>query len=192
MTMAEYRALPEGPPYYEYEKGKLILMPSPTSIHQDVILELAHRVKHFAREHHLGQVFVSVDVYLPDEEHGYIPDLSFVSTAHSSIHSSDDLKLHGAPDLVVEVLSTDPERDRVEKFRVYYNNGVRWYWIVDPERLTIEEYHAAPEGYVRTASIMSGEEFKPGLFEGLVINLATLVAPPAVAPTPGETSQQPK
>jgi Uma2 family endonuclease len=37
MTLEEFRALPEGPPYYEYEQGELILVASPTPEHQDVI-----------------------------------------------------------------------------------------------------------------------------------------------------------
>ena len=37
MTLEEFRAMPEGPPYYEYEEGELILVASPTPEHQDVV-----------------------------------------------------------------------------------------------------------------------------------------------------------
>jgi Uma2 family endonuclease len=37
MTLEECQALPEGPPYYEYEEGDLILVASPTPDHQDII-----------------------------------------------------------------------------------------------------------------------------------------------------------
>jgi Uma2 family endonuclease len=191
MTMREFQDLPEGPPYFELEGGRLMMMASPTSRHQDVVLELAHFMKSYVRERRGGQVFMEVDVYLPDHDHGYIPDISFVSAGRLNLHHADDQKIHGAPDLVVEVLSGQPERDRVEKFRAYYDNGVAWYWIVDPEGLTIEEYHATPDGYLRSASVMAGEAFKPKLFEGLVINLAQLIqpsAPPASpTPTPAQT-----
>jgi hypothetical protein len=47
--------------------------------------------------------------------------------------------------------------------------------------LTVEEYRVSPAGYVRTASILAGEEFRPKLFEGLVINLSELLPlPPAM------------
>ena len=36
-TQAEYRRLPEGPPYYELEDGELIEMPRPRRIHQAII-----------------------------------------------------------------------------------------------------------------------------------------------------------
>jgi Uma2 family endonuclease len=92
-----------------------------------------------------------------------------------------DRKIHGSPDLAVEVTSSAPARDRVHKFRVYYGNGVPWYWIIDSNTLAIEEYHATPQGYLRTASIAAGEEFQPHLFPGLSMNLAALldVEPPA-------------
>jgi hypothetical protein len=37
MTLEDSRALPEGPPYYGYEEGELILVASPTPEHQDII-----------------------------------------------------------------------------------------------------------------------------------------------------------
>jgi len=52
---------------------------------------------------------------------------------------------------------------------------VPWYWIVDSETLSIEEYQATAAGYLRTASIGAGEEFRPRLFEGLVVNLKALL-----------------
>ena len=175
MTLAEFLTLPEGPPNFEFEKGAVVPMASPTSRHQDVIFELTRILKDFTRQHTLGYVFMGIDVFLPDEQHVYIPDLGFLSNAKRDHHSADDGKIHGSPDLVVKVTSSDPDRDRVEKFRVYFDNAVPWYWIVDPDHLAIEEYRATPEGYVRTASIMSNEEFRPKLFAGLVIKLSELI-----------------
>jgi Uma2 family endonuclease len=183
MTLEEYRALPEGPPFYEFEEGELILVASPTPEHQDIVGELSHALRQFVRQQQLGRVFMDVDVYLPDGR-GYIPDLSFLSTDRLHLLDPTDRKIHGSPDLVVEVTSSTPARDRVHKFRVYYDNAVRWYWIVDSDTLAIEEYHATPEGYLRTASIAAGEEFHPRLFPGLSLNLtAVLGVTPPFAPS---------
>jgi Uma2 family endonuclease len=182
LTFEDYRALPEGPPYYEFEEGELILVASPTPEHQDIVGELSHALRQFVRQHRLGRVVMEVDVYLPDGR-GYIPDLAFLTTDRLHLLNPSDRKIHGAPDLVVEVTSGTPARDRVHKFRVYYDNGVPWYWIVDSNTLAIEEYHNTPQGYLRTASIASGEEFRPQLFPGLTLNLATLLeAPPPASP----------
>jgi Uma2 family endonuclease len=122
---------------------------------------------------------MEVDVYLPDGR-GYIPDLAYLATEHLNLLSPIDRKIHGAPDLVVEVTSSTPARDRVHKFRVYFGNGVPWYWIIDSNTLAIEEYHATPQGYLRVASVAADEEFRPQLFPGLVLNLAAVlnVEPP--------------
>ena len=179
MTLEDFRALPEGPPYYEYEEGELILVASPTPEHQDIVAELSHLLRQFVRQHQLGRVVMEVDVYLPDGR-GYIPDLAYLATEHLHWLNPIDRKIHGSPDLVVEVTSSTPARDRVHKFRVYYGNGVPWYWIVDSNTLAIEEYHATAQGYLRTASVAPGEDFRPQLFTDLVINLVALlgVEPP--------------
>jgi Uma2 family endonuclease len=180
LTLEDYRALPEGPPYYEFEEGELIVVASPTPEHQDIIGVLWNELRQFVRQHRLGRVVMEVDVYLPDGR-GYIPDLAFLTTDRLHLLNPSDRKIHGSPDLVVEVTCSTPARDRVHKFRVYYDNGVPWYWIVDSNTLAIEEYQATPQGYLRTASVASGEEFRPRLFPGLTLNLATLLEeqPPA-------------
>jgi Uma2 family endonuclease len=181
MTLEQFRALPEGPPYFEFEEGELIPMPSPTFEHQDIVMRLGNRLWEFVRQEKLGRVFMGVDVYLPDGR-CFIPDLSFLAADRLHLVSAIDRKIDGSPDLVVEVASSQPERDREHKFAVYYNNGVPWYWIVDQETLAIEEYHATPQGYQLTARVAAGEEFGPQLFAGLRLDLAALVGftpPPA-------------
>jgi Uma2 family endonuclease len=183
LTLENYRALPEGPPFYEFDGGELIMVASRTPEHQDIVGVLGHALRQFVRQQQLGRVFMEVDVYLPDGR-GYIPDLAFVATDRLHLLSPADRKIHGSPDLVVEVTSSAPERDRVHKFRVYYDNGVPWYWIIDSNTRAIEEYQSTPQGYLRTASIAAGEEFRPQLFPGLRLNLATsLDAPPPPSPT---------
>jgi hypothetical protein len=66
---------------------------------------------------------IEVDIYLPDG-HGYMPDLAYLATEHLALLSPTDRKIHGSADLVLEVTSSTPARDRVHKFRVYYGDGV--------------------------------------------------------------------
>jgi Uma2 family endonuclease len=173
-TLEEYCSLPEGRPFYEFEEGRLIPMTSPTPEHQDILVELGHVLWRFVRGQRLGRLFVEADLFLPDGR-AYIPDLMFVSTERMELLSPSDRKIHGVPDLVVEITSSEPERDRVHKFRVYYENGVPWYWIIDSQTLAIEEYQTTPDGYLRVASVAAGEEFRPQQLPGLTVNLAALV-----------------
>jgi Uma2 family endonuclease len=46
-----------------------------------------------------------------------------------------------APDLVVEILSDSTEKnDRNIKFRDYASHGVKEYWIIDPDKNSLEQY----------------------------------------------------
>jgi len=75
-------------------------------------------------------------VYLTDEDH-FVPDMMVVC-------DPDKIKpdgIHGAPDLVVEVLSpSTAKNDRAHKKEVYAKCGVQEYWIVDPANKSVEVY----------------------------------------------------
>lgn len=76
-------------------------------------------------------------VFLTDEENYFVPDAMIVCD-RSKLRRDG---VYGCPDLVVEVLSPSTEpRDRGLKKDAYENAGVREYWIVDPEKRTVEQY----------------------------------------------------
>jgi Uma2 family endonuclease len=59
------------------------------------------------------------------------------------------------PDIAVEVISASPDdvrRDRVEKLEEYAAFGVRWYWLVDPDRRMIEIRELTSSGHYRVAA----------------------------------------
>jgi Uma2 family endonuclease len=169
----EFQALPVGPPNYEFIEGEIVAVVSPTLTHQEILLALASEVRRFVREHRLGKAFIEVDVYLPDGQ-VLIPDMGFLTTEHLDRISRVDQKIHGVPDLVVEVLSQDSARDRIRKSRQYHRNGIPWYWIVGQD-LVIEELQHSPEGYLLIGGADFGDTFQPGLFPGLEINLTALL-----------------
>ena len=170
MTLEQYLKLPEGPPYYEYENGEAILMTAPHGNHQIIVGELYSLISAYLKKSRLGRIWPGINVILPNGRH-YIPDLVYLIREHLERYSPEDGKIEGVPDLAVEILSQDRARDEVKKFTAYQEAGVLWYWIIDPIALTIEEYRLTSEGYLRAGTVDSGEDFRPDLFEGLVINL---------------------
>lgn len=67
---------------------------------------------------------------------------------------------HGAPALIVEVISpSSVKRDRIDKFILYEANGVREYWIVDPEGLVLEVYALQDGRYQRVGAYAPGMSF---------------------------------
>lgn len=77
------------------------------------------------------------------------PDISVIC----DMSRLDDIGCKGAPDLVMEILSPATQRhDRVTKFNLYQQAGVREYWIVDPasqsvQVFVLEEGHYAAKDF---------------------------------------------
>jgi len=70
-------------------------------------------------------------------------------------------KIVGAPDLVVEVASdSTAAMDRIAKYDVYAHTGVTEYWIVKPERRTVEIFVLENRKY-RSLGIFSGQQTLP-------------------------------
>ncbi len=176
MTLEEFFAIPEGPPKVELEEGELIVTAQPHGRHQTVLMRLAYAIDNHTIQIKLGRIWPEIDVHLPGEARVYVPDLVFLTTEHLDRFSDEDGRIHGMPDLVVEIISPSTERrDRTTKFRVYQQVGVPWYWLIDPDSLIIQENKLTPEGYLVAQSIAPGEAFTPGLFPGLSIDLAALM-----------------
>jgi len=174
-TVEEWLRLPEGPPYYELEEGRLVRMPSPTRQHQRIVGRLFAFLDDWTTVRGLGTVVMEVDVALPTGR-GYIPDLAFVRREREAELLTPDGKVRGVPDLVVEVVSPGTQgRDRYTKFRAYWEAGVPWYWLVDSETLVIQEFQYTPEGYLCRATVEAGEVFRPQALPGLELDLAALV-----------------
>lgn len=77
-----------------------------------------------------------MDLFL-DNENRYVPDAMIVCDRKKIKHDG----VHGAPDLVVEVLSPSTgAHDRGAKMRHYEAAGVKEYWIVSPLGKTVEVY----------------------------------------------------
>ncbi|MBI3920360.1 MAG: Uma2 family endonuclease [Armatimonadetes bacterium] len=177
LSKEEFKQLPEVPPFYEFEFGEAIEMPKPHPWHNRVMGLLCAFPARFVERLGLGLVFMDVDVDLAPGL-GYAPDLLFISKERAGIYDRETGEITGAPDLVVEIVSpSSGARDRFRKFNNYLAAGVEWYWIIDPNVLGVEEYHRLGEHYVRTATVAEGEVFRPGVFEGLEINLAEIVGP---------------
>ena len=77
-----------------------------------------------------------MDLYL-DDDNQFVPDFMVVC-------DPDKIKpngVHGAPDLVVEVLSPGTMRnDKTIKKEIYARCGVREYWLVSPNEKSVEVY----------------------------------------------------
>jgi Uma2 family endonuclease len=109
--------------------GRFYVSPSPSPLHQIVQFLLWEVLMREARKSGAVVLGAPMDTVLAD--HSVVqPDLLYISAERRHIVRE---RVEGAPDLVVEVLSSQTaRRDRVEKLKLYAESGVKEYWIVDP------------------------------------------------------------
>ena len=138
MTIDDYFAGEETNRRRELVFGVVHEPPSPFPFHQAAVTRLASLLHQHVTRTRAGTVYVApLDVVL-DEQRGLVlqPDILFIA-AGSTVIVND--RIMGAPDLVVEVLSSSTRRrDRHAKRAWYGHYGVKEYWIVDPQHATIE------------------------------------------------------
>ena len=117
--------------------GKAVAMsPRPMYNHNHIAFNIAVLFSNYLRGKPCTVIPDGTDLYLTEEDR-FVPDVMVVCDRDKIRRDG----VHGAPDLVVEVLSPSTMRnDRMGKKEVYQTCGVREYWLVDPENRTIEQY----------------------------------------------------
>ncbi len=135
LTYEDYLNTP-GDERWELLDGELVKVESRNTAHQTVTGNLFFHLLTFVKDSGLGRVFVApYDVVL--STHNVLqPDVLFIPEEQQSIVTADNVK--GSPALVVEVISpSSGTRDREIKRRIYAQQGVGEYWLVDPVAYTI-------------------------------------------------------
>ena len=173
LTYEDYCALPDDGRRYEVIEGELAVTPSPRRAHQRFSRNLLVVLHAHVREHDLGEVFdAPFDVILEDTSI-VVPDVLFVSRDRLTIVTERGVE--GAPDLIVEILSSaTARRDRVEKAQLYARHGVGHYWLADPVGRTFETFELTGGQYRLVVSLSGAALFAPSLFPGLTIPLRDL------------------
>jgi Uma2 family endonuclease len=152
--------------------GDVIIMPRATPFHQYFLLQLAIILETWARAKNLGRVLPDTLMMLSGKWTP-APDLVFVARNH--LRRVKKKRVEGPVDLAIEALSPGTKRiDRKDKFAAYAKYGVPWYWIVDLKARVLEEYELVEGKYANPLKAPFDEPFKPRLFPGLVIDLASL------------------
>ena len=116
--------------------GKVITMPSPSITHSTVVENIHAIFRSYLKGSKCRTFSDHVDVYLTNKDQ-FVPDVTVVCDP-DRIRADG---IHGAPDLVVEVLSPlTAKNDIGYKKNVYELCEVKEYWIVNPFSLTVEQY----------------------------------------------------
>lgn len=168
--------------------GKVVAMsPRPAFNHNQVSYNIATLFANYLHGKKCTPIADGMDLFL-DGDNRFVPDFMVVC-------DPDKIKpdgIHGAPDLVVEVLSPSTMRnDRTYKKDAYARCGVREYWIVGPGDKSVEVYRSNGTEFIlhdilvlyedwQLAQMSEAERaalvthFKCSLFEELDISLEAI------------------
>jgi Uma2 family endonuclease len=150
----DFELLPEDDNRYELIDGVLYMSTAPSYFHQWVVMNVHDYFGVVVKKSGLGfPAFAPIGVYLPDGTR-LQPDYLIVLAQHSDmIH---DRRIHGAPDIVIEVLSpgSDDYDQRIKK-AAYQRGGVPEYAVIDPGARAL--YHYRLESGVYGEPVIYGE-----------------------------------
>lgn len=166
-TFDEYAALPDDGKRYEIMNGVLIMTPAPEPAHQSAVALLIYYLLQAVQFKGLGRVLPApIDVRLTDDR-VVQPDVLVVLNAN--LHKIGKKNVIGGPDLVIEVASEGTALyDRLSKFEAYEQAGVAEYWIVHPQKKTIEILILEDDGYQSLGTFSGKDTLRSRVVPGIM------------------------
>lgn len=174
MTYDDFVAMPEDGQRYELIDGVLVVAAAPSFYHARVVARLFRILDAYLTPRQLGKYLFTapVDVRLTNLR-VVEPDVLYVDPQRREAFARPPA-IQGAPELVVEVLSSNRHHDLVVKFGLYEQAGVREYWVADLEQETLTIFTLADGRFVARAN---DDGFaRSGVLPGVTVDVAALFA----------------
>jgi Uma2 family endonuclease len=164
--------MPETNQPFELWDGELIMSPTPSFYHQEIVMRLAQHLYDWVGKHKLGKVVCApIDMVLSPHRVTQ-PDVVFIARDRLGIIAR---VINGPVDLAAEVISLgNRNRDRLEKRDLYEQYGVKEYWIIDPEAQTVEVLHLENGRYQLVMRCTSGQNAASRLLPGFEVSVSLL------------------
>ncbi len=164
VTREEYMNLPSDGFSYDMIDGVLHLAPSPFSQHSYFQTVFLVKLGIYLDSRRSAKLFNELDVYLPDGGDTVRPDITVVLNENRKII---DKWIFGTPDLVCEVLSESTRAyDLGKKADRYLLNGIKEFWIVEPETKRIQVWKNRTTEWKKE----TGKELASEILTGFSIN----------------------
>lgn len=166
LTYADYVLFPDDGLRHEIIDGEHYVTASPATRHQRIAGNLHYLIRGYLENHPTGEVFMAPFDVLLSSFDIVVPDLVYVSSERAHLITSKNLQ--GAADLVIEILSpsTRPGDERLKR-DLYERSGVEEYWLVDPERDTIDVFMRVDVAFEKPVHYTRDQMLKTALLPGL-------------------------
>src|SRR6516164_9379285 len=173
LTADDYRSMPETGPRYQLIEGELVMSPAPNRYHQDISQNLEFLLLKYLQKHPIGRIYhAPFDVYL-SQYNVFQPDILFVGNDRLAILT--EAGAAGAPNLVVEILSTRTAAlDKESKRKVYAREGVEELWLLDPALKSVAVYRLQEQPAQPLAVYGLNDKFESAYFPGLKLRVKVI------------------
>jgi Uma2 family endonuclease len=149
-----------------------LMTPAPSRLHQKILVELTRQFSNYLYNKKCEVYTAPFDVRLPSNK-GETSDDKIYTVVQPDIciicdkSKLDDRGCLGAPDLIVEIVSlSSVKKDIEEKFKLYEENGVLEYWIVQPNDGTLSVFLLENGKYQHKGMYTNGMKAPVWIFEG--------------------------
>ena len=156
MTLAEFLELPRMEQRCELIDGVVYMAAFPIPDHQFLAMVLSGNMFQQIMETGLGIVYQVAGVVVSDDS-ALGPDIVVVRTERVGIIGPTVID-GGAPDIVVEVLSSNRHADLVRKRELYEGAGVLEYWILDGDADSLTQLELGDDGVYQERAVLSADD----------------------------------
>jgi len=174
MTTSEYLGTAETVLPRELAYGVLHVAESPSPAHQRVVRDLTIALTLYTRQKGLGEVLPApMDVILDYDAALVVqPDVIFVGTDRLDIVTD---RVHGAPDLAIEVLSPNSRVGSLdERLQWFARSGVRECWLCDLPHREIAVLTLSAGGVEVRAAFRGGDTVVSGVLGDVPLSADSL------------------
>ncbi|NJL76991.1 MAG: Uma2 family endonuclease [Saprospiraceae bacterium] len=163
----------------ELLRGKIMLkMPAPSRMHQEISTKILLKIGQFLENSTCKLYHAPFDVRLPLPPHRIKsekadtvvqPDICVIC----DVSKLDDKGCNGAPELVIEILSSsNGGREIKDKFDLYESAGVLEYWVVQPTGKFIIRYNLDETGkYIGSRFYTEDDIIESKVLQGFQIEI---------------------
>ena len=177
LTLEEFFELPDMEQRAELHGGILYLMPEPSIDHQFLTQLLWKFLFDQLAAFGLAHAYVPVNL-VPLPEVSVAPDIVVIRAGREDIIRP--VRVDGAPDIVVEVLSSNRNIDLVRKREWYAAAGIPEYWILDGDTDTLLQPELGDDGtYRERGTLTAADTLTTPLFPQFSLPLAQLFEHPS-------------
>ena len=177
-TIADLDAIPDDGGWKRYEiiNGELLVTRAPHIRHQGAASKIHVRLEVWSEKTALGNTFQTPGVIFTEID-AVIPDIVWASKERIENGIDDAGHFVVAPELIVEILSagtTNHERDKKFKLKLYSLHGVQEYWIANWRTKTVEVYRRQDAQLKIAATLAEGEKLTSPILPGFECEIADI------------------